>query len=216
MTGQLHDLRRTVRREREALCYSLLAAGAGAPTLCTGWDVLDLAAHLVVRERRPDLAAGVALPPLRGLLDRATAAERDRGLPAVVERFRSGPPPWSPFAVPGVDVVGNLVELVVHHEDVRRAQGMPPRTDVPEVQEAVWGLLGVGGPALLARAGVPAVAVRPDGPRRVLRRGDHPVVLTGEPVELLLLLYGRRSAAQVDVGGPSLSVSRFERAHLGV
>jgi uncharacterized protein (TIGR03085 family) len=214
--GDVRGLREVARRERDRLADSLLAAGAGAPTLCTGWDVLDLACHLVVRERRPDLAVGLVVPPLRRLLEQATAAERERGLDAVVARFRAGPPPWSPFALPGADVVGNLVELVVHHEDVRRPQGLGPRDDDESLQEAVWRLLPVGAAVALARTSLPVVAVRPDGPRRVLRRGENPVVLTGQPVELLLVLYGRRAAAEVAVGGMPLSVTRFERARLGV
>lgn len=36
-----------------------LVAGPDAPTLGAGWKTRDLAAHLVVRESRPDAAAGV-------------------------------------------------------------------------------------------------------------------------------------------------------------
>ena len=32
----------------------------------------------------------------------------------------------------------NLNEYVVHHEDVRRANGREPRTDRPDLQDAVW------------------------------------------------------------------------------
>ncbi|MFC5382429.1 TIGR03085 family metal-binding protein [Aquipuribacter nitratireducens] len=211
----LAALRATTQQEREALCDSLLSAGAHAPTLCEGWDVLGLAAHLVVRERRPDLAVGLVVPPLSGLLERARVAETRRGLDEVVARFRSGPPPWSPFALPGVDVVANLAELVVHHEDVRRAQGLGPREDVEDLQDTVWRYLPGATALTLLGSSLGVVALRPDGRRTVLRRGAHPVVLTGEPIDLLLRLFGRR-AAQVDVGGPSLSVQRFERARLGV
>ncbi|MFC3687496.1 TIGR03085 family metal-binding protein [Aquipuribacter hungaricus] len=205
-----------VRAERQALCDSMLEAGPDAPTLCEGWTVLDLAAHLVVREERPDAAAGLVVPPLAGRLDRISAAYASRGLDALVARFRAGPPRWHPTAVPAVDALVNLAELVVHHEDVRRAAGMGPRTDVPELQEAVWKQLPVAsGLALRGAAHVPVVAVSTDGRRRVLRRGPYPVVLTGAPVDLLLRLFGR-SAAQVDVGGPRLSVQRFSQARLGV
>ena len=61
-----------------------------------------------------------------------------------------------------------------------------------------------------------AVAVHPDGRRQVLRRGDHPVVLTGEPVELLLRVFGRTEGVRVEVDGPSLSVSRFLSSQPGV
>lgn len=205
-----------VTRERHALADSLLAAGSAAPTLCEGWDVTDLAAHLVVRERRPDASAGMFLPPLAGHLDRVSAGESAAGLEAMVERFRSGPPLWSPFRLPGAEALANLAEFVVHHEDVRRAQGLGPRTDVPDLQEAVWAALPGAALMTLSRTRVPVVAVHADGRRRVLWRGAHPVVLTGEPIELLLLLFGRGDAARVEVDGPSLSVTRFRGSPQGV
>ncbi len=51
------------REERRALCALLDETGPDAPTLCEGWTTGDLAAHLVLRERRPDAAAGVAGRP---------------------------------------------------------------------------------------------------------------------------------------------------------
>ena len=44
------------RAERAALCDLFLEVGPDAPTLCGAWTTRDLAAHLVVRERRPDAA----------------------------------------------------------------------------------------------------------------------------------------------------------------
>jgi uncharacterized protein (TIGR03085 family) len=207
---------RLVRAEREALCDTMLEVGPDAPTLCDGWTVLDLAAHLVVRERRPDAAPGLVIPALEGRLERITAEQAAKGLPALVETFRSGPPIWSPFALPGVDAVANLPELVVHHEDVRRAGGMDPRADVPELAEEVWRTLRRSTAIALAGLQVPVVAVHADGRRAVLRPGPHPVVVTGEPIELLLHLFGRRGAAEVEVTGPSLSVTRYERSATGV
>lgn len=207
---------RLVRAEREALCDTMLELGPDAPTLCDGWTVLDLAAHLVVRERRPDAAPGLVIPALLGRLERLMAEQAAKGLPALVESFRGGPPMWSPFTLPGVDAVANLAELVVHHEDVRRANGMGPRTDVPELAEEVWRTLHRSSVLALAGLRVPVVAVHADGRRTVLRHGSHPVVLTGEPIELLLHVYGRRGAAEVEVTGPSLSVTRYERSTTGV
>ena len=45
--------------ERADLCDLFRAVGPDAPTLCEGWTTRDLAAHLVVRERRPDAVAKV-------------------------------------------------------------------------------------------------------------------------------------------------------------
>ena len=41
------------KRERLLLADLLETAGPDAPTLCEGWTTRDLAAHVVVRERRP-------------------------------------------------------------------------------------------------------------------------------------------------------------------
>jgi hypothetical protein len=114
-----------------------------------------------------------------------------------------------------VDTLVNLAELVVHHEDVRRAAGMGPREDIDELSAAVWRSLRGAALVAMRGSGVPVVAISSDGRRQVLRQGPHPVVLTGTPVDLLLRVYGR-TAAQVDVGGPSLSVARFEASRTAV
>ncbi|HEX6919337.1 MAG TPA: maleylpyruvate isomerase family mycothiol-dependent enzyme, partial [Actinomycetes bacterium] len=60
------------RAERAALSDLLESLGPDAPTLCEGWDTRDLAAHLVVRERRMDAAPGIVLRPLAGHLESVT------------------------------------------------------------------------------------------------------------------------------------------------
>ena len=50
------------QRERSALVDTLRAVGPDAPTLCDGWKTRDLAAHLVVRERRLDATPGIMVP----------------------------------------------------------------------------------------------------------------------------------------------------------
>lgn len=54
------------RSERLALCETLRAVGPDAPTLCEGWLTRDLAAHLVLRESRPDAAPGIVVSALAG------------------------------------------------------------------------------------------------------------------------------------------------------
>nr|BFE88977.1 hypothetical protein GCM10020093_115780 [Planobispora longispora] len=51
------------RAERAALSDLFARLGPDAPTLCEGWTTFDLAAHLVLRERRLDAAPGIALSP---------------------------------------------------------------------------------------------------------------------------------------------------------
>ncbi len=66
------------REERLALCGLLEKTGPDAPTLCEGWNTGDLAAHLVLRERRPDAAAGILGGPLAGYTTRVQNRIRER------------------------------------------------------------------------------------------------------------------------------------------
>ena len=110
------------QEERAALAALLAETGPDAPTLCEGWQTRDLAAHLVLRERRPDAAAGVMGGPLAGYTARIQRQYQDRhSYPELVALFRAGPPRLSVFAIPGADEAANTVEYFVHHEDVRRA-----------------------------------------------------------------------------------------------
>src|SRR5260370_42185202 len=117
------------RDERRALCALLDETGPEAPTMCEGWTTLDLAAHLVLREHRPDAAAGMLGGPLARYTDRVRNKIAARTPYArLVQIIRDAPPRLSMFGLPGVDERANLVEYFVHHEDVRRAAaGWQPR-----------------------------------------------------------------------------------------
>ena len=100
---------------------------------------------------------------------------------------------------------------MIHHEDVRRAQaGAVPR-DLP-LSEArqVWRQTPLLARLRVRRSPVGVVLALPGGERKVVRAGDDPVVLTGEPVELALWTSGRRTAARVEVSGPPASVQAFQ------
>ncbi|WP_110181575.1 TIGR03085 family metal-binding protein [Nocardioides solisilvae] len=198
------------RRERAALCDTALALGPDAPTCCEGWDTGDLVAHLLVRERSAT-GIGQVVPPLHGLVERAMARHRSRPLSESVTTLRT-PPPWLPGPL---DRAMNTVELFVHHEDLRRARpGWAPRELAAADESTLWSQLRLAGLALVRPAGVPVVAATGDGRRAVLRRGAEPVVLTGRPSELLLLLFGRPTR-DVAVDGPEELVRRFRAAFDG-
>lgn len=121
MTGDPHTSnpnRSFAAREREALADALTAAGPDAPTLCEGWTTKDLATHLVVREYRPDAAAGMFFRSLERHLDKVTADYNARPYADLIDQFREGPPVWNPMRL--VDSGVNLLENFVHHEDVLR------------------------------------------------------------------------------------------------
>jgi uncharacterized protein (TIGR03085 family) len=202
-------------RERAALCDLFLEVGPGAPTLCEGWSTLDLAAHLVLRERDPRTPL-VILGGERfaGLGRRLMDGARSRGYEALVERLRAGPP-LVPWRVPGLRTLLNANEWFVHHEDVRRAVGRGPRTD-PELDDFAWTTVRRLGPLMLRRARVRAALVAP-GRGDVPARGGGPAVrVTGDPQELVLVLYGRRGTARVEVDGPPEAVDAFERGRFGI
>ena len=71
------------QRERHALVDTMRAVGPDAPTLCGAWTTRDLAAHLVVREGRPDTTPGIMIPFLAGYTERVRrqAAADDWELP---------------------------------------------------------------------------------------------------------------------------------------
>ncbi len=127
------------QQERTALCDLFVERGSDAPTLCEGWFTADLAAHLVVRERRPDSGPGLVWPPLAGYTDKVRRSVRDR-MPwgKLVETVRRGPP----LLLRPFDGPMNTVEFFIHVEDVRRCAR---RLGTPA------GLLGVGRCPLGAR-----------------------------------------------------------------
>ena len=205
------------RQERQELCDLFLEVGPDAPTLCAGWTTRDLAAHLIVRESRPDAALGILVKPLAGYADSVQAKVAMRAWPELVRDVRTGPPVLSPFRLPGAQGLADPFEFAIHHEDVRRSQpGWSPRALPVAEQDLLWQRLARAG-RLLARTSPVGVALRRSdtGEMSVAKAGSPSVTLIGEPLELVLRLYGRRECV-VDVEGPEDAVARFEAARFGV
>jgi uncharacterized protein (TIGR03085 family) len=207
------------RAERAALCDLFERLGPDAPTLCEGWTTADLAAHLVLRERRPDAAGGIALAPLA----RYTASVQERiksgrPWPELVGLVRSGPSRWSPYGlVPGLDSLVNTVEFFVHHEDVRRAQpGWEPRELPADFEESLWKRVRGGARLMLRKAPVGVVLRRTGGEKAGGKKAEPHVVVTGDPAELLLFALGRQDHARVSYEGDDASVDRLRSATLGL
>ena len=204
------------RDERLALAALLEETGPGAPTLCAGWQTGDLAAHLVVRERRLDAAAGVLGGPLAGHTARVQRRFGARMTYAqLVEAFRNGPPRLSPLALPGMDERANTVEYFVHYEDVRRATpGWEPRDVDPGLSEELWRRLKMAR-FLLRKAPVGVELARDSGgegagPYRVTMKNATPVVtVIGSPAELTMWAAGRTSAANVRFDGTDAAVTKL-------
>ncbi|MDQ0813992.1 uncharacterized protein (TIGR03085 family) [Streptomyces sp. B3I7] len=197
------------KRERLLLADLLEASGPDAPTLCEGWTTRDLAAHLVVRERRPDAAGGILIKQLAPRLERVMDEMRAKPYEELIQLIRTGPPRFSPFSLKQIDEASNTVEFYVHTEDVRRAQpDWTPRELDAVFQDTLWSrlermarMLGRGAPTGL-------VLRRPDGQTAVAHRGAPVVTVTGEPAELLMFAHGRQSAARVELDGDMDAVAK--------
>jgi uncharacterized protein (TIGR03085 family) len=206
------------KRERLLLADLLEAVGPDAPTLCEGWTSRDLAAHVVVRERRPDAAGGLVVKQLAPRLERVMTEFAEKPYEELILLIRTGPPRFSPFSLKQLDEASNVVEYYVHTEDVRRARpDWTPRELDAVFQEALWSRLERT--ARLMGRGAPTGVVlrRPNGQTAVLKKGTPVVTVTGEPSELLLFAFGRQSVADVELDGDKDAITKLHEAkQLGI
>ena len=158
------------QRERSALVDTLRAVGPDAPTLCEGWKTRDLAAHLVVRERRLDATPGIAVPFLAGYTAKVqNKVAQSTSWDDLVELVSSGPPMYSPFKL--LDAVANLGEMFIHHEDVRRAvDGWQPRVLDKSIATQLRRQLGLMSRMMLSKLPAQVVLQTPTGEQYCPRR----------------------------------------------
>src|ERR1700733_9595453 len=151
------------RRERSALVDTFRQVGPDAPTLCEGWTTRDLAAHLVVRERRLDATLGIAVPFLADYTAKVqNKVAQSTDWDDLVEMVSSGPPIYSPFKL--LDPVANLGEMFIHHEDVRRAvDGWEPRVLDPSTTGLLRRQLALMGRLMLNKMPAQVVLRTPAG-----------------------------------------------------
>jgi uncharacterized protein (TIGR03085 family) len=205
------------RVERLALCDLLDRTGPDAPTLCQGWTTGDLAAHLVLREHRPDAAAGVMGGPLAGHTARVQQRIKERTpFPDLVRAIRSGPPLLSYMSLPGMDERTNAVEYFVHHEDVRRAvPDWAPRQLGRGESDMLWQRLRMA--KFMLRKAPVGVELARDGAdgdgnhafRITARNATPAVTVIGTPAELTMWVMGRTGAARVRFDGTEAAVSKL-------
>jgi uncharacterized protein (TIGR03085 family) len=211
-----HRVTRYARQERRELADLLSASGPDAPTLCTGWTTRDLAAHLVVRERRPDASAGQMIPPLAGHGEHVRMQLAAQPYEEVVRQVRT-PPWWSPVSNRLTDEMFNGLEFFIHHEDVRRGRpGWKPRELSPSYEEALR--KRVRSTARLSARKFPATIVvhSPGLATFEVGAGGERVEVSGAPGELLIFFTGRQRVADVEVSGPDGLAERLKGARLGL
>ncbi|MBO0854333.1 MAG: TIGR03085 family protein [Nocardia sp.] len=188
------------QQERQALVATMAEVGPDAPTLCGEWTTRDLAAHLIVRERKPHTAPGLFLKPFAGYLASEQNKVARQPYADLLELIRTGPPWWSPFKP--IDAVANLSEMFVHHEDVRRSQPQWQPRELSAADEAtLWSVVKRMGRVAYRKSPVTVVLSTAEGERLTVRNvGGDAVVLTGKASELLLHAFGRNQV-RIDAAG---------------
>ena len=129
-----------------------------------------------------------------------------------MDRVRSGPPlPLRPLSG-----LINLNEFAIHHEDLRRANGMTARADRPDLQDALWKQLGRMIRFLPGRPKkIGLVLARPDGTTIV--SGKEPAArIAGQPMEISLYLAGRGTHADVSITGDREAIDALAAADFGL
>jgi uncharacterized protein (TIGR03085 family) len=200
--------------ERLALADALTQLGPDAPTLCEGWQTKDMAAHVYVRERRPDAALGVLpLGPLSAYTDRVMASTlRTLGYDEIVRRIRQVPPH---LRIGSLDSLINTVEYFVHTEDVRRPNGLPARDMPGDFERTIWRRLSKQARLSFRRVDAQLTLVPTIGEPVELGKGE-PLEVRGRPSELMLLAFNRKDAAKVDLFGSTSAVDKLQSATLGL
>ena len=180
----------------------LEGVGPEAPTLAGTWDASALAAYVVSVDRfagtvsfagRLIAARGVRLNDIAGrLADRSLRAAR-RGFDQDLERLRADPSfsPRSP-----VGPARRPLRGVVHHDDVRRANGLPPREIAHDLDPVIGWLLRY------QRRRIPGRTARVvPGLTEQVAGSAQEVTVRGEPLEVVLWLAGRGDVAVVNIDG---------------
>ena len=202
------------QQERAALVATFREVSPDAPTLCEGWDARDLAAHLVVRERRLDAAPGILIPAFADYSERVqhqVSASTDWDV--LVGQVADGPPLYSPFKL--LDPIANVAEMFIHHEDVRRARPeWEPRTLDDQTTAALRRPVAMMSRMTLRKAPAKVILRTPQGDTLATVGRGQEIVITGDPGELLM--FAARGEGRVTIDGPTDLIEAVKRARGGL
>ncbi len=118
------------------------------PSLCAGWRVRDLVAHVTMAARLTDQQFGAELAAVGGdfQLLSDTIAVRDGELPVAEHLTNLRSPELAEWEPPGGGAIGALNHAVVHGLDVTNAVGLP-RACTDEAAHVILDNLTTGGVA---------------------------------------------------------------------
>jgi uncharacterized protein (TIGR03083 family) len=201
------DIWPVVHAERRALAADLAALSPEqwrTPSLCTGWSVHDVLAHMVAtaKETPPAFFAGMVRSGFRiaRLTETRIAEERSGGPAATLAAFRAVETATSAPPGPKLSWLG---EALVHAEDIRRPLGISHEYPVASVIAVTEFYAGsnvlIGGKRRVS--GLTLQATDADW-----SHGSGPLV--AGPARALMLATTGRQAALDDLSGPGVELLR--------
>jgi uncharacterized protein (TIGR03083 family) len=205
--GMADDMWTVVHEERGALAADLAAvpdAQWSMPSLCTGWTVHDVLAHMVATAKMtpPKFLARMLAAGFRfsRFADKEIAVEGAGGPAATLASFRDVRTSTSAPPGPKLSWLG---ETLVHAEDIRRPLGISHAYPLPWVTKAIGFYAGsnalIGGKRRVE--GLTLTATDTDW-----SRGAGPAV-EGPAMALLLATTGRKAALD-QLTGPGVDTLR--------
>jgi uncharacterized protein (TIGR03083 family) len=207
-TGMKNDIWAMVHTERAALIEDLERlddALWGQPSLCGGWTVHDVVAHMVDTAGTTRLGFAADMVRARFDFDRQNARgiERARGASPeqTLERLRQVAPRTS---TPPAPLDTRLVEEVVHGEDIRRPLGLQRVYPVEAVVRALR--LQLRTPASFggAKEATARFRLATTDADLALGAGPEGSEVRGSALALLLAVSGRPVAPE-ELAGPGLA-----------
>jgi uncharacterized protein (TIGR03083 family) len=196
MTGTLMDMARAERTDLAEFLVTLTPQQWETPSLCSGWTVKDVVAHMISYEELG--TRGLLTRFAKGRIVRANEVGVDEFAPLtpqqLIEFLRNHLTPKGLTA--GFGGMIALVDGTIHHQDIRRTLGRP-RTVPADRLGRVLGLVP-GNPRLGAARRIRGLRLRATDIDWTHGRGPE---VTGTGEALLMAMAGR-PAAVADLDGP--------------
>ena len=191
-----------LRSEFAAQAEALAPTDWDAPSLCEGWRIRDVVAHLILPEHFSGLGGLGGLIRSGFRLDRYIHQDAIRrgSVPVadLMASYRAGIPRRS--VPPGRRPVNVLVDLVVHLQDIRRALGLPWSYDaelLETVASTIYADTGLGVPKRAEGLALKATDT-------AWKAGEG--ALVAGPLEALILAMTGRPVTLPELTGPGAAV----------